>query len=393
MNSIESPDQSLIDQSSLIDSAILDAAALKASILDLAKSDIYFSDLLIEEDSPVRMKGSRGWVPCPESIIPKPSRATIEAFIRSNISPSWEDDMRNTGALNHAMDLAEWRLRLSAYTTRGAESIKIGVRRNPSTPWSIEDAGLPSAIRFMLQVPRGLILIGGPTGAGKTTTMATMVAVISELGAYHIVTIEDPIEYIQKSSRSIFSQREVGVDVQSFDMGVREAMRQTPDVIVIGEIRDAATAETALLAAESGHLVLGTLHSNSAIGSIQKLLSWFPGDERAPRAATLAATLVGVINQIRLPRQDSDHPVVASEILLNNKQQLSKAIISGPDKMVAALSERGQDDRVSVDMGDALLKLIDTGTISPVDAVRAVLGNGQAYDKIQRANEAKGVKS
>lgn len=366
------------------------AAELKQQLLALADSSIYFSDLLLEAGSPVKMKGSRGWVDCPNGIVQSPMRDVLEAFIRDNMSLTWGDDMKNYGALNRSIDLANWRLRLNAYTTRGAEDLKVGIRRNPSIPPSIEEAELPASIKMMLNVPRGLILIGGPTGAGKTTTQAAMVSAIATMGAYHIVTIEDPIEYIHRPGRSIFSQREVGIDVQTFDLGVREAMRQTPDVIVIGEIRDGATAEAALLAAESGHLVIGTLHSNSTVGSIQKILSWFPGDERAPRAATLAATLIGVINQIRLPRVDTDTPIVAAETLFNHKQQISKMIAGDADKLVAALSaERPQD--IAVSMADALLALIKKKLISPNDALRAVIGNGQAYEKLQRAAETKEV--
>lgn len=361
------------------------ATILKQEIHALANSDVYFSDLIMEAGAPVRMKGSRGWVEC--FAISTPERDVLESFIRTNISPSWEQDMKDYGALSRSADLTEWRLRLCAYSTQGAESLKVAVRRNPAQPMSIETAGLPSSLRLMLKVPRGLILIGGPTSAGKTTTQAALVAAIAEMGAYHIVTIEDPIEFVQKSGRSIFSQREVGIDVQTFDLGVREAMRQTPDVIVIGEIRDGATAEAALLAAESGHLVIGTLHSNSAVGSIQKMLSWFPGEERAPRAATLGATLIGVINQIRLPRLDTDHPVVAAETLFNLKQQHSKVIAGDSDKMVTALTERATEDRISQNMGDALLALIRDKTVAPTDAIRAVIGNVQAYDAIQRAIE------
>ncbi|WP_310309664.1 type IV pilus twitching motility protein PilT [Hydrogenophaga laconesensis] len=166
----------------------------------------------------------------------------------------------------------------------------LSVRRIPTETPNLAKQGLPSVIRVLLDSPSGLILVSGPTGSGKTTTMAAMVDAINDMRASHVVTVEDPIEYLFTRNRSVFSQREVGVDCGSFLDGVRAALRQRPDVIVIGEIRDRETAEQAFVAGESGHLVIGTLHASSAVGTVGKMLSFFKDDERESRIQSMSGT-------------------------------------------------------------------------------------------------------
>lgn len=193
----------------------------------------------------------------------------------------------------------------------------------------------------------------------------------------HIVTIEEPIEYALQRKRSIISQKEVPTDTASFASGLREALRQKPDVLMVGEIRDFDTAETVLHAAESGHLVLATMHTNNAIGAITKVLSFFPTEQREQRTATLATTLVGVIFQGLLPSENGRDFVLASEMAFNNNQQIAP-FIAEPSKlhMLADFMKR-KDDNMSRTLNESLLQLVSKKMISPRDALRA------AYNRLE----------
>lgn len=231
-----------------------------------------------------------------------------------------------------------------------------------------------------MEAQRGLILISGATGSGKSTTMASMIQSINEVKNAHIITIEDPIEYVFTRDKAVFSQREVGVDTQSFYDGVWDAMRQRPDIIVVGEIRDRETAETAMLAGESGHLVIGTVHASTAVGTIQKILSFFPEDARLAKLQTLSGSLVGVISQILLPAADGGGYVLAAELLANHKQQFSH-LLGDTAKLQSAL-ERREDD-VSITMNDCLVELVSQNKVSKLEALRAVSGNPALSERLR----------
>ncbi len=342
----------------------------------IASSDLPFTDMLIECDSPIMFKMPGGW----ESIdgTKSPNIEEIEILMDA-IDPDWRDNILK-GAINRPLDLTAWRLRINAYLAFGGNKVMMSIRRIPINPPNLNTTGLPSAVRLLIEAPRGIILVAGATGSGKSTTMASMVDAINETKNAHIITIEDPIEYIFTRKKSIFSQREVGVDTRCFFDGVRDAMRQRPDVIVIGEIRDKDTAETAILAGESGHLVIGTLHAGSAVGAIQKLLAFFPSHERESKLQSLSSSLVGVISQILLPRADKKGYVLATELLANHKQQFSK-LIGDPEKLQSSLDRK--EDGVSKTIVDSLVELVKEGKVSKLDAMRAVSGNMTLYDKLK----------
>lgn len=179
------------------------------------------------------------------------------------IDEDWEDKI-----VEHAIDrpfvLTACRLRCNVYRLSCGEKVSISIRRLPLQPMSLEKIGLPSYIKTMLEANKGIILVTGPTGSGKTTTIASMLDHINATRSSHIITIEEPIEYELKRKQSIVSQKKVPTDTASFSSGLREALRQKPDVLMVGEIRDFDTADTVLHAGESGHLVLSTMHTNSA---------------------------------------------------------------------------------------------------------------------------------
>lgn len=345
----------------------------------IANSGLPFTDMLIECDSPTMIKMPGGWRAIDEANIN--STEEIQTFMET-IDPDWRDNILK-GAINCPLDLASWRLRINAYLAFGGKKVMLSIRRIPINPPSLKTIGLPIGARLLIEAPHGIILVAGATGSGKSTTMASMVDAINEVKNAHIITIEDPIEYIFARKKAIFSQREVGVDTPNFFAGVREAMRQRPDVIVIGEIRDKDTAETALLAGESGHLVIGTLHASSSVGAIQKLLAFFPSHERESKLQSLSGSLVGVISQILLPRADKLGYELAAELLGNHKQQFSK-LIGDPEKLQSSLERK--EDGISTTLMESLIELVKEGKVSKLDAVRAVSGSAALYDKLKNIN-------
>ena len=194
------------------------------------------------------------------------------------------------------------------------------LRQIPNTLMSLEKLGLPPVVKELLWKPRGLILVTGPTGSGKSTTLASMLDVINHERSVHIITIEDPIEFYHKSAKSLVTQREVGDDVPSFAEAIRRALRQDPDVILVGEMRDLETIGAAITAAETGHLVFGTLHTTGAAETIDRIVDAFPTDQQEQVRTQLSVGLQAVISQILLPKLDANGEVhgriAAFEIML-----------------------------------------------------------------------------
>ena len=207
------------------------------------------------------------------------------------------------------------RFRVSVYRQQG--SIALALRIIPKRMLSIEEIGLPPAMRSLLETPRGLILVTGPTGSGKTTTLASLLDAINTTRDSHIITIEDPIEYVHPHKLGIINQREVGVDVPTFPDGLRRALRQDPDVILVGEMRDLETMETAITAAETGHLVFSTLHTTGAARTVDRIVDAFPSTQQEQIRVQLAATLKAVLSQILIPTLDGRGRVAAVELMIN----------------------------------------------------------------------------
>lgn len=206
------------------------------------------------------------------------------------------------------------RFRVNVHIQRG--SVEAAFRRIPQFVPSIKDLGLPPAILDFARKPSGLVLITGPTGSGKTTTLASMIEVINKERACMIMCIEDPIEYVHKNKKSVIKQREVYSDTHSFAEALKRCLRQDPDVIVVGEMRDLETISTALTAAETGHLVLATLHTPDAPQTIERIIDVFPSHQQQQVRLQLSASLQGVASQILLPRASGEGRALASEILV-----------------------------------------------------------------------------
>jgi twitching motility protein PilT len=207
------------------------------------------------------------------------------------------------------------RFRVSVYRERG--NLALALRAVPKKMMTLEEIGMPPAVRQLLDLPRGLILVTGPTGSGKTTSLASMLDVINATTDHHIITIEDPIEYFHHHQRGLVNQREVGVDVPNFADGLRRALRQDPDVILVGEMRDLETMETAITAAETGHLVFSTLHTTGAARTVDRIVDAFPEDSKEQVRVQLAANLKAVLSQLLLPRIDKPGRIAVFELMIN----------------------------------------------------------------------------
>ena len=207
------------------------------------------------------------------------------------------------------------RFRVSIFRQKGC--VGVVLRLLPSRLLTFEEIGLPSSIKNLLLKPRGLLLVTGPTGSGKTTTQATMVDFVNTELERHIVTIEDPIEYYHTHKRSLVTQRELGVDVESFAEALKRVLRQDPDVILVGEMRDLETMAAAITAAETGHLVFATLHTIGAAETINRIVDAFPQRQQEQIRTQLATCLLAVLSQALIPRADGKGRVAAFEIMVN----------------------------------------------------------------------------
>ncbi len=206
------------------------------------------------------------------------------------------------------------RFRTAVFQQKGHVSLTL--RLIPSKLLTFEEIGLPEITKSLCRRPRGMFLVTGPTGSGKTTTLATMINYVNEHFDKHIVTVEDPIEYYHPHKKSILSQREVGVDVPSFSEALRRVLRMDPDVILVGELRDLETIESALRAAETGHLVFGTLHTTSAHGTVTRIVDQFPVNQQEQIRVQLSETLIAVLSQTLMPRHDVRGMIAAFEFLV-----------------------------------------------------------------------------
>jgi len=238
-----------------------------------------------------------------------------ERMMKSITSEDHLQKVREQGGTDFGFGFGEAaRFRVSVFKQKGF--IGLVLRQIPSKLMSLEEIGLPPQVKDLLFKPRGLILVTGPTGSGKTTTLASMVNVINEERDCHVITIEDPIEYYHQHKRSVITQREIGVDVPSFKEALRRGLRQDPDVILVGEMRDLETMEAAITAAETGHLVFATLHTTGAARTVDRIVDAFPTDQQEQIRTQLASSIEAIISQLLMVRSDKTGRIAAFEYMM-----------------------------------------------------------------------------
>ena len=237
--------------------------------------------------------------------------------MRSITSEEHIQQVRERGGADFAFAFGEAaRFRVSVFKEKG--NFGMVLRQIPSKMLTFEQIGLPESVKDLLFKPRGLILVTGPTGSGKSTTLASLLNIVNETrDEVHLITIEDPIEYYHRHKKALVTQREVHVDVPNFAEALRRALRQDPDMILVGEMRDLETIEAAITAAETGHLVFGTLHTTGAAKTIDRLVNAFPQNQQEMIRIQLSTVLQAVISQLLIPRIDKPGRVAAFEIMVN----------------------------------------------------------------------------
>jgi twitching motility protein PilT len=267
------------------------------------------------------------------------SNAALDGYLRAvtALSPSKYDKFNASGDLDLAYTADGLpRFRVNAFRQRGM--ISFALRVIPKEVPRFEQLGLPGGIQKLAEEHRGLVLVTGATGSGKTTTLAAIIDYINRTRQSHIVTIEDPIEIIHPDHQSIVNQREIGLDTENFGQALRRALRQDPDTILIGELRDAETAQTALQAAESGHLVFSTLHTVDAAETIGRMIEFFPEGKQAQVRSIMAGVLRGVVSQRLLPRVDGGRSA-AVEIMITNARIADLIRENKPEEITDAIAE------------------------------------------------------
>lgn len=251
------------------------------------------------------------------------------------------------------------RFRINVY--RQMETISIAARVIPNKIPSIEDLGLPKILNKIARNDKGLVLVTGPTGSGKSSTLAAMIDYINHHTNKHIVTLEDPIEFIHQNKQCLIEQRQIGLDTLTFDTGLRAALRQDPDVILVGELRDNETIKAALTAAETGHLVFGTLHTQTASSTIDRIIDSFTGEVQPQIRNQIANSLKAVISQRLVKRVDGGR-IAATEILINNNA-ISNLIRSEKIHQIRTVLQMGSGDGMRT-LEKSIKMLLEEGTIS-----------------------------
>ena len=295
------------------------------------------SDIHLKVGRPpmVRRDGSVGPLPGWPDLTAEDLDAALRAV--TTIAPQRYDLFHETGDLDIAYTGEGLpRFRVNAFRQRG--SVSFALRVIPKEVPRFENLGLPRGIQRLAEEHRGLVLVTGATGSGKTTTLAAMIDYINRSRQSHIVTIEDPIEILHPDRESIVNQREIGLDTEDFGQALRRALRQDPDTILIGELRDAETAQTALQAAESGHLVFSTLHTVDAAETIGRMIEFFPEGKQAQVRSIMAGVLRGVVSQRLLPRVDGGR-VAAVEIMITNARIADLIRENKPEEITDAIAE------------------------------------------------------
>jgi twitching motility protein PilT len=317
------------------------------------------SDLHLTAGAPpmVRVRGRLA----PLEGYPKLSTTDTREIVYSILTNDQRQKFENDWQLDFAYSVpGHARFRVNAYMQRAA--IGAAFRLIPATIQSIEELGLPAAAHEFIKRPRGFVLVTGPTGSGKSTSLAAMIDAINATREEHIMTVEDPIEFLHSHKKCIVNQREIGSDAQTFGAALKGALRQDPDVILVGEMRDLETISTALTAAETGHLVFATLHTQSAPQTIDRIIDVFPAHQQDQVRVQLSVALEGVMTQQLIPTADGSSRVVAAEVLVPTPA-VRNLIREGKTHQIPSAMQTGSNVGMQT-MDNALATLVRAGKIT-----------------------------
>ncbi|MBM7557957.1 type IV pilus twitching motility protein PilT [Halanaerobacter jeridensis] len=278
-------------------------------------------------------------------------------------------ELQKEGQTDLGYQWNEYRFRINVYYQRGNPAIAF--RIIPNKILSLNELGVPMKVKDVITEPRGLFLVTGPTGSGKSTTLAAMIDLINSQDDKHIITLEDPIEYTHSHEQSIINQRAVGEDTDSFADGLRAALRQDPDIIMVGEMRDLETISTAITAAGTGHLVLATLHTNGASETIDRIIDVFPPHQQSQIRSQLSLTLMGVLSQQLLPTIDGRNKVLATELMMANSA-VRNLIREGKVHQIESVMQTGKQSGMHT-MDYSLRDLYRQGKINREQALTRAL--------------------
>ncbi|MFZ7133856.1 MAG: type IV pilus twitching motility protein PilT [Eubacteriales bacterium] len=321
------------------------------------------SDLHITVGLPPMIRQNGSLKPIDESSYTvEETKTVVSALMTSEQLKTIEEK----GQVDYSYSVAGWgRFRINAYKQRGSYSLACRVV-GAEIP-SLHALNLPGTMKELTKFNKGLLLITGPTGSGKSTTLASMIDIINTERRCHILTLEDPIEYLHKHNQSMVNQREVGYDTQNYASGLRAALRQDPDVILIGEMRDLETISIALTAAETGHLVLSTLHTVGAAKTIDRIIDVFPPHQQQQVKVQLSTVLQGVVSQQLIPRKDQKGRIVSLEIMMANPA-IRNLIREGKTHQINSIIQMsGRGGMVTMDA--YLIDLVQKGIISKENAL------------------------
>lgn len=293
----------------------------------------------------------------------------IEVIARTQIRDQYGDQLHVGREVDFSFSWRDRaRIRANAFYQRG--SCSLSVRRIPMQIPTPEDMGLPQALTDIVRSPSGLILVTGPTGSGKSTSMASMIDLINRSRACHIVTIEDPIEYLHFNQMSAVSQREVGTDTASFDNALKAVLREDPDVVLVGEMRDLESIQAALTIAETGHLVITTLHTNDSAQAIDRIIDVFPSDRRSQIQVQLAGALLAVLYQRLIPRQDKG--LVAAYELMVGTPAVRNLVREGKTRQLRNVVTTSRSEGMQT-LEHSLISLVESGAIDYQTAIDSSL--------------------
>ena len=346
------------------------------SIADLLKTtvDQGASDLHIAAGTPpqIRLRGSL--VPLNFPLL---SPADTQGLCYSIITDLQKKKFEETHELDFSFSQkGVSRFRGNLYYDRG--SIAGAFRVIPHEIPSIDNLGLPPMVKEIIKAPRGLVLVTGPTGSGKTTTLAGMIDAINQTRREHIITIEDPIEYVFPHKGCLVNQREIGQDSSSFSEALRHILREDPDVVLVGEIRDMETMEAALTIAETGHLTFGTLHTNSAVQTISRVIDIFPPNQQPEVRSSLSLSLVAVLSQTLIPRIDTPGRILAAELMIPNAA-IRNLIRENKIHQIYSQLQLGQEKYGMQTLNQALASLVN----------KKIINEEEAYSRSSDAEELK----